>query len=343
MKKLSFIAILPLVIGCWLGPERSPKTDKGEMEAEIGHYLFFDKRLSFNNTKSCASCHDPQLAFTDGYHRSIGANGDIHKRNAPTLLNLADNRYFTYADSSIRSIHDQVQIPLFNRQFIELGSGLKFNEILNAINRDPLYQRLFKKIGIDSCSMDQLSRFIEAYCLRLVSRKSRFDLVMQGKAQFSAEEKNGYDLFIGPKLKCGSCHGGIDLDQPVDSSTIYANNGFFEKDSSHVKRNFNTDWGLFELTRNESDKGKFRIPSLRNCLITAPYMHDGSVSALDTLIKIYSKGGRSDLNVHPSIRSFELNPYEQRNLLLFLQALTDTGYLSHPYFCDPFKLPDSEN
>ncbi len=336
MKKLSIVTVILIALGIWIGACKQERVDKAGIEAEIGHFLFFDKRLSYNNSKSCASCHDPLLAFTDGYHRSIGANGDIHKRNAPSILNIADNRYFTYADSSIHSIREQVQIPLLNRQFIELGTGLNIVEIVRKINIDPLYKKLFRSINIDSCSFDQIGYFLEAYCKGLDSRKSKFDLVKQGLTKFSEQEKKGLELFFGSILKCGSCHGGVDFDQPVSSSFVYASNGFFERDSSHVNRKFSTDWGLYEFTNREIDKAKFKIPGLRNCVITAPYMHDGSINSLDSVIRIYSEGGKGNPEAHTAVKSFRLTDNEKRNLLLFLQTLTDTSYLSSPYFHDPF-------
>lgn len=338
MKKLIIGLFLFINVG-WLSWHCSgSEIINSEIEAEIGRHLFFDKRLSYNNSKSCASCHDPYLAFTDGYHRSIGANGDIHKRNAPSLLNLAENRNFTMSDSTIHKISLQVEIPLFNTQFMELGAGLKKDEILSTINNDSLYKILFSKIKLKSSEWNDLSLFIESYCLGLVSRDSKYDRVISGKESFTNDEEKGFKLFFSKNLGCSSCHGGIDFDSPVNTQYLYSHNGFFTKDSSHVQRKFGDDFGLFELTGYEVDKGKFRIPSLRNCAITAPYLHDGSINTLDSLISVYGKAGYGYLPPHPAIKGFEISSIEKKQLMLFLQTLTDTSYLSNRYFIDPFAV-----
>lgn len=322
---------------CLLSVECSfhnPNNEKIKQEA--GHYLFFDKRLSFNNTKACSSCHDPALAFTDGYHRSIGANGDLHKRNSPTLLNISDNPYFTYSDSTIHQLHQQVQIPLFNTQFIELGTLLKKEEILSQINNDPIYQNFQQKEGKGKYEWNDIRENLAAYCKGLLSFQSKYDRVVRQEAAFTPDENEGAILFSSTTLGCRNCHGGQHFNTPISGNSFYANNGFYAPDSSHVNRKFSTDKGLFELTNKPSDIGQFKIPTLRNCVLTAPYMHDGSINTLDSVLVVYAQGGNHHANKHPFITGFPLSGKQKNQLIQFLQTLTDTSYLDKDYFKDPF-------
>ena len=314
----------------------SPEIKDVNFYADIGHHLFFDKRLSYNHTKSCASCHDPFIAYTDGYHRSIGADGDIHKRNAPTLLNISGADYFTYSDSTIHSIYQQTGIPLFNRQFTELGTFRGSDAILEGINQDPVYGKLIKQSGKISFAWDDIRKCLEAYCLGLNSYQAKYDKVLAGAASYTPDEKQGAALFFSKTLACSQCHGGKNFNTPSRGTSIYLNNGFFEPDSSHVNRKFTKDLGLFEQTRNPADIGKFKIPTLRNCMLTSPYMHDGSIVSLDSVITVYSVGGNSHINKHPLIRGFALTGLEKRQLIQFLQTLTDTSYLKNNHYTDPF-------
>ncbi len=336
MKKLLLIFSFASFISFFNFRCTSPGKQRRERTAEIGRYLFFDKRLSYNNTKSCASCHDPELAFTDGYHRSIGANGDLHKRNAPTLLNISGNHFFTYADSTVQSIYQQVNIPLFNNQFTELGAIRNKEAILDRINNDPVYNKLLQQAGKSKASWDDIRLCLEIYCQSLNSYKAKYDKVLKEEAIYTPDEKEGASIFFSKELGCSQCHGGVNFNMPANNSSPYADNGFYEPDSSHVTRKFSTDQGLFELSNNPSDIGQFKIPTLRNCMVTAPYMHDGRINTMDSVISIYSKGGNKHVNKHPLITGFSITEREKKQLIRFLQTLTDTSYLKSEYFTDPF-------
>jgi cytochrome c peroxidase len=307
-------------------------------EKEIGHYLFFDKRLSVNGTKSCASCHDPAMAFTDGYHRSIGADGDIHERNSSSLINVGRRHFLTSGNSSIRTLEQQVQLPLFNHRFIELGNDSMNLETLRQFELDSIYQRLMASSRREAImNWKFIERCLAAYCRSLVSRNSRYDRVIKGAEQFDRKEADGFALFTSARLHCNACHGGIDFDEPRDSVNFFSANGFFQPDASHALRKFSVDDGLFNFTKVPGDQGKFRVPTLRNCMLTAPYMHDGSVNDIDSVFAIYSRGGLRGAPRHPLISGFELTEDDATSLKAFLKTLTDTSYLKRPLFINPFK------
>ncbi len=342
-KQFCIFLLLMVLIAVYICCMDQTANQKLDAFRKAGHYLFFDKRLSYNNTKSCASCHEPLMAFTDGYHRSLGANGDVHKRNAPTLLNISSSHFFTFADSSIHTIYEQVALPLFNTRFTELGAGGNKDGILSKLRADSVYKALFSLSGAKAFDWDFIRRSLEAYCMGLNSYGSKYDEVQKGKIVFTEDEQKGKELFFSEALRCGHCHGGADLNTPQQGTGIYVNNGFFEPDSSHVNRKFAPDMGLYEITHDAKDIGKYKIPTLRNIILTAPYMHDGSVNTLDSVISFYAKGG----NHHPAkdtlISGFVLSAIQQQQLLSFLKTLTDTSYLGNGYFRDPFGMEQMKN
>lgn len=335
-KQFCIFLMMCLLVAVYVRCMDATADQKQDALRKAGHYLFFDKRLSYNNTKSCTSCHEPTMAFTDGYHRSLGANGDVHKRNAPTLLNISANHFFTFADSSVHSIYDQVALPLFNTRFTELGAGADKDGILNKLRVDSLYRVLFRQSGAQVFDWDFIRKALESYCMGLNSYGAKYDAVQKGKAAFTEDEQKGKELFFSETLRCGHCHSGDNFNLPKQGTGMYINNGFFEPDSSHVNRKFSQDMGLNEITHDVKDIGKYKIPTLRNIALTAPYMHDGSVNTLDSVIAFYAKGG----NHHPAqdtlIRGFVITSVQQQQLLSFLKTLTDTSYLGNGYFRDPF-------
>ncbi len=273
----------------------------------LGEKLFFDKRLSFNRTKSCASCHDPKLFFTDGYRKSIGATGDLHMRNSPSLFNVIDQKFLTAADPNITVLEEQIKLPLFNLKVIELGVSLKKQEILNEIKNDMQYIKLNPKI-----TWNTIIKALAEFCRTLVSKNSKYDLFTNGnKEVFSKSEKKGMELFFSKKLNCTKCHGGKNFNTPNDNN-YFQKNGFFKLEKRNVKVKHEIDFGLFNITKKERDKGKFKIPSLRNVAMTAPYMHDGSIASLNQVLLGYS-----------SNMKLNLSNEDRYNLILFLNSLTE--------------------
>ena len=323
---------------------------------EIGHHLFFDNRISFNNTKSCGSCHDPKFAFTDGYRRSVTANGESLKHNAPSLVNIQYQNYFDWANPTVSSLEKQQERPLFNDHPAELG--VKGNEriILQRLKADTFYQRLFAEAfpGIDEpFNFNTIVNSISAFERTLLSFNSPYDKFINGDtALFTVSARAGMGLFFSGRLNCAACHKGpqFTLSTTIKNiDSIYINTGLYNIRNNN--RYPGDDIGLAAITNREDDNGKFKIPSLRNVALTAPYMHDGSINTLDEVIEGYVNGGRmiakgpvaGDGRINKlkdkRIRGFILSDLEKKQLIDFLYQLTDSSVLKNPAFQNPFNLP----
>ncbi len=322
-------------------------TNNPSTDAQLGRLLFFDTRLSVNKTKSCASCHIPNLAFTDGFRTPVGAFGDVVKRNTPTLINLADNETYNWAAESITSLEQQSNIPLFGNHPVEMGNDSTSIESLKFIFNDAKYIPLLKKKGISKIDWTTVKTLIATYVRTFKFQNAKYDLVEKGKAKFTIDEAAGKKLFFSDKLNCRKCHSGNDFDEPeFTRMNKYQNIGLYNigKDSLYA----NDDNGLYNESKDRDDIGKFKIPSLRNILLTAPYFHDGSAPDIDAVINSYSQGGREvkdgpfkgDGRLHPSknqfIEGFKISSKERQQLIRFLKTLTDTSYLKNPFYKDPF-------
>lgn len=320
----------------------------------LGRHLFYDRRLSVNNTKACATCHAQEFSFTDSYTRSIGALGDLHQRNARPLINLTFNKYFTSSDSAIQSLLQQMNKPMFNQHPVEMG--IKGNEetVLNRIKNDRNYQWLFKKAFPDEArpvSIKNIQIAIEAFEKTIISFNAPYDKFIEGqKAALSKEQQEGMKLFYSVKLKCSQCHGGKtfsipEVKLPNGQTEYYFNTGLYNINNNYPAY----DQGLFELTMDDADKGKYRVPTLRNLVFTAPYFHDGSAASLDEVLAAYENGGRNITegvykgdgrkNVYKShlIQGFQLTLPEKKALISFLFALSDSTVLHNPAYANPFK------
>ena len=322
---------------------------------ETGRHLFFDTRLSYNNTRSCGSCHDPKFAFTDGYRRSITANGDNVKHNAPSLVNISFQNYFDWANPGVTTLEKQHERPLFNEHPAELGAKGNETLILKRIKADTGYQKKFAEAfpGVkEPISFSTIISSIAAFVRTLQSSNSPYDKFIKGDtAVMSLSAKAGMALFFSARLNCSSCHTAplftlATITKNKDS--IYLNTGLYNV--LNKNKYPEDDNGLQTFTNNPADNGKFKIPSLRNVALTAPYMHDGSINTLEEVIDMYTNGGRQ-ITAGPSagdgknnnlkdkrIKGFVLLPVERKQLLDFLFSLTDSAVLTRPAFQNPFSL-----
>lgn len=273
----------------------------------FGKKLFFDKRLSRNNELACASCHQPQKAFTDGLPKSRGVNGQTAMRNAPSLLNSSYFKRYMY-DGEVKTLEEQVLVPI--QDHLEMGSSMK--EVLQKLSKDSQYKQLARSIFNRELDAYVITRAISTYERSLISRNSRFDKFRAGDKQaLTADERAGWILF-SEKLYCMKCHSGPDFtNYSVVSNGLYSDYG--------------TDAGRFRINGLEKERGAFKVPGLRNVSLTAPYMHDGSIRTLKEVVLHYSKGGAHFSNKSPIIKPFKLNSLEINQLELFLEALTDTS------------------
>lgn len=324
-----------------------PKKNIASAKISLGRWLFFDNRLSYNQQKSCASCHDPKFCFSDGYRTSAGTDGYNVKHNAPSLINVVFLDHLTWADSSIHQLAQQMHNPMFNEAPRELGIKGHENIVLKRIATDPFYQKAFKEAFPHQPSPIQLNNIIQAiaaYETILTSFNSKYDLYLKGnKKALNQQELAGMKLYQSNKLQCANCH-----DQPTLSQRqelVYANIGLYNISGNYPLQ----DQGLFDYTGQAPDRGKFRIPSLKNVMLTAPYTHNGSVETISEMIDLYASGGRNivdgpfkgDGRKHPNksslIKGFEISSIEKGQLIAFLNALTDTSNLNLALWKDPFK------
>ena len=313
-------------------------------KVELGQRLFREKRLSVTGKYACISCHQPGRAFTDGRARALGATGDETRRSAMSLANVAYNAAFTWGDRTVTSLEAQMQQPLFNEHPIEMGLRGRESEAVQWLSSISSYRQLFADAFADDpspVSIPNLIKSIAAYERTLISGRSAFDRYVYDDDQdaLSPGAKRGMALFYSARIGCAQCHSGLNFSGPMrfrtheHASAIYVNTGLYSVDGRGAYPH--SDRGLFEVTHKPGDTGKFRVPSLRNVALTAPYMHDGSIATLGEVIDHYAQGGRQ-LPGGPSarnhlidgrIRAFQLSAAEKDDLIAFLESLTDPQFI----------------
>ncbi len=290
-------------------------------QARLGHLLFFDTKLSINNSKSCASCHNPDLYFTDGYKKTLGAYADVQMRNTPSLINSVFFKSLNWANPDITSFQQQMQTPLFSKAHFEMGMNVNDTlPIIEIFNR-ATYQPLIKNAPH---TWQYIVECISLYCHLIVSRNSAYDFNKK-----NIELSDGAQLFFGEKYACYKCHGGIDFNEPVHDSLYFSNiqlhDAIFYATAS--------DKGLEMITKKETDRGKFRVPSLRNVTETAPYGHDGSMMGFKNLIKLNGHFNYFSASEENQI----MNEEDAYNLCWFLSNLKDTTVPQNIIFQNPLK------
>jgi cytochrome c peroxidase len=322
---------------------------------ELGRYLFYDERLSVNGASSCAACHIQALAFTDGRARAVGATGEVHPRGAMTLVNAAYAGRLTWANHLLDTLEVQALTPMFGEQPVEMGMAGREADILRTLRDDDYYARAFPAAfpaDPDPWSILNVVRALASFVRTIVSFDSPYDRYLRGEASaLKPEQLRGMDLFFSERLECFHCHGGFNF---TDSSTHadalvqsfgFHNNGLYNISASGDYPPDNT--GLYDLTGERRDMGRFKAPTLRNIAVTAPYMHDGSIETLSGVIAHYERGGRvlkdgpyagdGSRNPYRSefVRGFRLTAAEKADLLAFLGSLTDESVLSNACLSDP--------
>ena len=281
----------------------------------LGRRLFYDPLLSADSTRSCASCHAPHLAFSDSTAVSFGIENRAGTRNSPSLANVAYQKKLL-REGGVPTLEMQVLVP------IQEHNEFDFNILLvtERMKRMPEYAALAQKAYGREPDPFVITRAIAAFERTLLSGGSPYDeWFFQGKnAAVSVAVKRGYDLFQSEKLSCGKCHEGF-----LFTNQDYANNGLYE---------VYPDSGRIRLTGLESDRAVFKVPSLRNIALTAPYMHDGSLPTLEAVLDHYQTGGKPHPNRSGLLRPFALTAQERADVLAFLGSLTDVGFVTDPAF-----------
>ncbi len=298
-------------------PDRS-RPDK----VALGRLLFFDKRLSRDQTVSCSSCHDPHKGWTDGLPVSIGVGHKKGKRNAQTILNAVmyykgSSGHSLFWDGRASSLEEQAIHPLLNPEEMATSKDAVIKTISSIDGYHPYFRRAF---GTDGVDIDRVGRAIAEFEKTLVSMNAPYDRYDAGdKTAISTDAAAGFKLFIG-KGTCTACH----------SSALFSDVDFHNIGVGQDKKP--PDMGRFEVTKEDRGRGAYRTPTLRNLRYTGPYMHDGSLKTLREVVDFYDKGGIENEWLDPDIQPLHLTEQEKRQLIAFMEALN-----SDPLETDPPK------
>lgn len=336
-------------------PDDNPMTVE---KVELGRYIFYDPRLSANGTMGCFSCHDQSKGFSDGLPVAVGSTGMHHPRNAQSLVNVGYYSTLTWGNIILTDLESQALGPMFGESPIELGITGHEDEVLNRFKDDEMYQEMFADAYPDEDDPVTFPNLIAAatsFVRTLISWNSPYDrAVYTGEPEaMSDSARRGMDLFFSEKLECHHCHGTFNLTDSVRLPTTefvekpFHNVGLYNVDGEGSYPAGNQ--GLYEVTSDPKDKGRFRAPTLRNVEVSAPYMHDGSLATLEDVMHFYEEGGRNvtegpnagDGRANPLkdgfITGFSITDQEREDVINFLKSLTDEDFLTNPDFSNPFE------
>lgn len=330
--------LVPPIAGQDNMPSTNVTTDAG---ATLGRVLFYDKRLSTNQTIACASCHQQVHGFADSRPFSTGFNGGLTARNSMGLSNARwyQRRHFFW-DERANTLEDQVLMPIQNA--VEMGMTLE--ALTNRLAAEPFYTNLFTTaFGSADITPERISKALAQFVRSIVSIQSKYDVgVATGFANLTPQENLGRQIFFGQvgNATCAACHG---TDNFVPGPNIN-NNGL---EFPYV------DKGLGSITGLAQDDGKFKVPSLRNIELTAPYMHDGRFTNLEQVVEFYNSGVVDNPNLSPPLRTptgpgqppgpplrLNLTDTQKAALVAFLKTLTDTNLTTDVKLSDPFNYGD---
>ena len=330
-------------------------------KVELGRFVFYDTRMSGNETQSCGSCHQQRLAFTDGLPVGVGSTGQLHPRNSMSLTNAAYPASYAWANPVLTTLEKQALLPMFSETPVELGLAGMEDVLIARFKADGRYQRMFAEAfpdAADPITLNSIVQSLACFVRTLISGNAPYDRFVDGldDTALSPSAQRGGQLFFSERLECFHCHGAINTWSPLSDSVTFAgyqfddtpfhNNGLYNIDGKGGYPPDNT--GLFAITNVPSDMGAFKAPTLRNIALTAPYMHDGSIATLDGVIDHYAAGGRritdgpyaGDGSKNPFksgfIRGFQLTDQERQDVLDLLMSFTDEEFVTNPHFGDPF-------
>lgn len=334
-----------------IGPGQNAATDNDNTPidnqttnhgATLGRVLFYDKNLSKNGTVSCASCHKQNEGFSDSAILSEGFNGGTTRRHSMSLINArwyARGRFFW--DERATTLEEQVLQPFQD----EVEMGMTLNEVVDAVNNQFFYEELFTNaFGSEEVTSDKIAKALAQFIRSMVSTNSKYD---EGRASvatpttnfsnFTDSENRGKSLFFRPKslggLSCIGCHSTEAFINPDAGAT---NNG--------LDANSTDDLGVFEAIPNPRFLGTFKVPSLKNIDLTAPYMHDGRLQTLEAVIEHYNSGVQAHPNLNDELKDANGNPQrlnmteqDKIDVVNFLKTLTDNVITTDEKFSNPFK------
>jgi cytochrome c peroxidase len=319
-------------------PATNPITDWG---ATLGRVLFYDKSLSKNRTVSCASCHAQATGFSDPLRLSKGFDGGFTGRHSMSLIDAKyypNGRYFW--DQRAATLEDQVLMPI--QDLVEMGITL--DTLVKRVLTQPYYPTLFTKaFGSSMINSDLISKSLAQFVRSIVSYQSKYDA---GRStlppapapppnavfpNFTAQENRGKEIFLSPASGCAACHGSETFTAPQEK-----NNGL---DINNI-----ADRGFGTVTNNPADNGLFKVGSLRNIELSAPYMHDGRFNSLEEVVEHYNSGVKNNPNLSPQLRLpggqprlLNISAQDKAALVAFLKTLTDTNVTTDVKYSNPFK------
>ena len=315
----------------------------------LGRKLFMDRRLSHNNTISCGMCHVPEQGFTSNeIATAVGIEGRSHRRNTPTIFNVGYYK-FLFHDGRELTLEDQVIGPLL--AFNEMGNP-SIGHVIEKIRNLDDYAGLFEEVYGSGVTLERVSHAIAAYERTFISGNSRFDQWHYGgdSNALTKQEVQGFEIFNG-KGGCVTCHT-INEKTALFTDQSFHNTGIgWARNNKVIKKEYGSDTfpvqlapgvvvqvkhelietsserpendvGRFEITENPKDSWKYKTPSLRNIVISAPYMHDGSLSTLEEVVEFYDKGGDDNPEKDLLLKPLDLSEHEQKALVAFLKTLT---------------------
>ncbi len=314
-------------------PADNPLTVEG---IALGRHLFWEKKLSGDNTQSCGSCHIPENGFSDHNQFSAGITGALGNRQSMALVNLGW-AYNYFWDGRAPTLEAQVQQPVENP--IEMNES--WENALMELRNDPIYPPMFKAaFGSTDITQDRAAKAMASFLRTMISADSKFDRERLGNYTFTPLEDAGFNLFItegGMNANTGQPWGGADCFHCHGHAGMQM--GDYLMHNNGLDSHFQNDAGLAGVTGNPLDSGKFKTPSLRNIALTAPYMHDGRFFNLNQVFDHYNAGGVISTTIDPFMEGagggLFLTEVDELALIAFLNTLTDTAFIHNPAFSDP--------
>ena len=332
----------PFVFGNFRVPVDNPLTQEA---VQLGRRLFYDERLSGDNTVSCSTCHLQHLAFTDGRARSVGVSGKMLEFNSMSLANLMWGSQHFFWNGRADSLEEQALIPIQHPD--EMAQSL--DELVDELEADEVYPGLFRS-AYGKISAENIARALASFERTLISADSKYDRHLRGELKLDAEEELGRRLFMAhPDVKVSQRGGNC-----IDCHSQFLTSGFKAKFDGFSNNGLDTEAtlepGLQAVTGQAADRGKFRVPTLRNIALTAPYMHDGRFSTLEQVLNHYNEGisvsdtlsplileaDNQPLDAVPTRVSLNLTEEEQHAIIAFLHTLTDQSFIAEEKFSNPF-------
>ena len=314
-KEKQFVE-LPLGLEPFKVPADNPLT---KAKIELGKQLYFDKRLSSDNTVSCASCHDPNKGWSNDEAFATGVDGQMGGRSAPTIINSA---YFPlqFWDGRAKGLEGQALGPIAN----PIEMNLPIDKAVEKLSEISGYRKQFKKVFKSDVTADGIAKAIASFERTVLSGDAPYDRFKAGdESALSPAAKRGMDLFFN-KAKCSACHKGHSF-----TDLAFHNIGVgYDKD--------NPDPGRFAVTNQEGDRGRFKTPPLRDIHTSAPFMHDGSVKTLKEVVEFYNKGGIKNPQLDEEMKPLKLTEEEIADIVIFMKEGLKSKNYPH---VDPPELP----